>query len=108
MQRSTMPAGFYQLASQEPSIYDVTKDVHGEDLPSPRPGFLDWQRWDDDGLPISHMEAGLPVDGPLNGVTYYYRVASRDILGRRGAWSALAWATPVRSTPPLAPTNSNW
>ena len=104
VQRSTIPAGFYQLASEEPSIYDVTKDVHGEDLPSPRPGFLDWQRWDDDGLPISHMEAGLPVDGPRNGVTYHYRVASRDILGRRGAWSAPVWATPVRSTPPLAPT----
>jgi hypothetical protein len=103
VQRSTLPAGPYHLANDDPVLYDVTQDVHGESLPAPGPGFLDWQRWDDDGLPIPHQVGGVFLDGPANYEAYYYRVASRDVLGRIGLWSAPASATPTRSTPPLAP-----
>ena len=53
----------------------------------PRPGFLDYQYWDVNGAPITHTVSGLQVAGPFNGTTYHYRVASRDNLDRRGAWS---------------------
>jgi hypothetical protein len=103
VQRSTLPAGPYHMANEDPVLYDVTQDVSGEDLPEPLPGFLDWQRWDDDGLAIPHRVGSVFLNGPLNYVTYYYQVASRDVLGRKGPWSATVSATPVRSTPPLAP-----
>ena len=46
---------------------------------------------------------GVDVFGPDNGITYWYRVASRDTLDRAGPWSAAVAATPVRSVPPMAP-----
>lgn len=105
VRRSTLPDGPYDLVNDDPVMYDVTKDLHGNDLAQPCPGFLDWQRWDNDGFPISHEVNGITLNGPENDTPYYYQVASRDILGRRGAWSASVPATLARSTPPMAPTD---
>jgi predicted pyridoxine 5'-phosphate oxidase superfamily flavin-nucleotide-binding protein len=103
VRRSSLPAGPYQIVNEERVLYNVDKDVHGNDLASPLPGFLDWQRWDEDGLPIPCIVAGVAVDGPENYIKYYYQVASCDILGRIGLWSAYRWAQPTRSTPPMSP-----
>lgn len=103
--RAPAPAGPYQRVTAEPALYDVEQDVHGADLAPPRPGHLDWQRFDDDGLPTTHTVDGIAVGGPENDVTHHYRVASLDILGRLGPWSAPVAARPVRSTPPAAPTD---
>jgi hypothetical protein len=107
VQRSISLAGPYQSVTEEPVIYDVNTDVHGIpfDPPASLPGFLDWQRWDDDGLPVTHTVGGVPVKGPKNYVTYHYRVASYDILGRLGPWSDPVSAQPTRSTVPMAPTD---
>jgi hypothetical protein len=103
VQRSTNPGGPFQGVNPEPVRFDVDRDIDGQTISPARPGFLDVQQWDPDGLPTSHLVDGAAVVGPENGTTYYYRVASRDILDRIGAWSAPAAATPVRSTPPMAP-----
>jgi hypothetical protein len=103
VQRSTSPGGPFQGVNPEPVRFDVDRDIDDLPVTPPRPGFLDVQHWDPDGLPTSHVVDGSAVVGPENGTTYYYRVASRDVLDRLGAWSAPAAATPVRSTPPMAP-----
>ena len=48
---------------------------------------------------------GVIVHGPANDNHYYYRVASLNINGLRGFWSAVHAATPFRTLPPRAPVN---
>ena len=109
--RSTNPAGPYRQVNPDPILYDITEDLDGNALPSPKPGLVDFQRWSDDGLPVTHDVVTpdgttITVDGPANGTKYYYKVASLDILGRQGAWSAsTVEATPIDRTPPRAPTD---
>jgi hypothetical protein len=105
LQRSDTFGGTYETVNESPIIYDITKDLQNQDLSSPRPGFVDFQRWDDEGLPVSHAVKGIDIDGPTNGTTYYYHVASCDILDRHGGWSAPLPGTPVDSTPPTVPTD---
>jgi hypothetical protein len=100
------PYGFYQVINEEQIIFDLTEDLDGDPITSPRPGFVDFQRFDDEtGLPTTHEVGGVAISGPENGTTYYYQVASCDILGRVGPWSTEIAATPVDTTPPKAPTD---
>lgn len=102
--RSPYSAAGYEIIHSVPIRLDIAKDLEGNPLPEPYPcGFLDIQRWDSEGLPIDHSEYGSMISGPENGITYYYRVASEDILGRRGEWSEPKLATPRCSIPPMAP-----
>ncbi|MCX8052847.1 MAG: hypothetical protein N3B12_03480, partial [Armatimonadetes bacterium] len=109
--RSTNPAGPYQQVNGESILYDIMADLDGNPLPAPKPGFVDYQRWSDDGQPVPHevvTSSGttVTVDGPVNYTKYYYKVASVDILGRQGPWNATpAAATPVDKTPPRAPSD---
>jgi len=107
--RSTASGGPYQQVNPDPILYDVTEDLDGNALATAKPGLVDFQRWSDDGLPITHEVvtsggATITVDGPANYTKYYYKVASVDILGRQGGWSSTPEAaTPVDKTPPRAP-----
>lgn len=94
---------FPQIISAQAIVFDVTEDLDGNAL-DPRPGFVDYRRWDEDGFPSSHVVDGVTIFGPENGKTYHYQVASCDILGRTGDWSEAQSATPVDLTPPKAPT----
>jgi hypothetical protein len=105
VQRADVPGGPYRDLHQEAILYDITHGLDGQRLATPKPGFLDHQRWSEDGLPISHDVDGTAVDGPRNFFTYYYRVASLDILGRPGGWSAAVSAKPLDTTPPMSPTD---
>ena len=58
---------------------------------------------DADGLPASHLVAGVDVYGPDNGSTYWYQVASVDALNRVGSWSTAVAAAPTQSLAPMAP-----
>jgi hypothetical protein len=60
---------------------DLTKDIDGNDLAAPQPGFLDFRRWDEDGQPTVHTVNGTPVAGPANDITYFYQVASVNVFG---------------------------
>lgn len=103
IQRADNPGGSFSNINDAPIIYDIEKDLNNESLPAAKPGFVDFQRWDDEGLPVSHPVAGVDIDGPSNNDTYYYRVASCDILNRHGAWSSIQDAIPLNTTPPMVP-----
>jgi hypothetical protein len=74
--RAVGQAGAPQVVNDGPLLFDVVSDLDGKPLTgnplngSPlglaRPGFLDFQRWSCDGLPISHTVAGNAVEGPSN------------------------------------------
>jgi hypothetical protein len=103
VQRATAPGGPYAQINPLPVVFDLTADIDGQALPNPQPGFLDAGGWGPDGMPTSRNINAAVIDGPDTGLTYYYRVASRDILGRAGGWSAPVAATPVRLLAPMAP-----
>jgi hypothetical protein len=103
VQRASSPGGPFQQVNPKPVAFDMDADLDGTPLPTPQPGFLDLGAWDANGLPTGHPVESVSVYGPDNGMTYWYRVASRDTLDRTGAWSAAVPATPVRSLRPMAP-----
>jgi hypothetical protein len=103
VQRASSPGGPFQQANPKPVAYDVDDGLDGQPLPIPQPGFLDIGAWDADGLPTSHLVAGVDVYGPDNGSTYWYQVASVDSLNRAGSWSTAVAATPTQSLAPMAP-----
>ena len=107
LQRYDSVSGQYRTINDSPIIYDVDipPELHNRVSGDPRPGFVDYQRWNSEGLPVSHNVNGFDFDGPRNGTTYYYRVASCDILGRHSNWSSPKDEMPVNATPPMAPTD---
>lgn len=102
--RATSAAGPYRQVNASPLVTRVANGVDGNPLGSPSNGFLDIQRWDVNGLPDTHLVAGVAIDGPRDGVTYYYRVSSIDILGQAGPPSATVSAMPVDKTAPVTPS----
>ena len=105
VERSQHPGGPFQRVHASAIQYDINKDLDGVELSPTRPGFLDYRRWDEDGTPKGHDVNVVTIYGPANGTTYYYRVASLNINGMCGAWSAVHTATPVRTLSPRAPVN---
>jgi chitodextrinase len=102
--RATSNAGPYRQINASPLPTRVTNGVDGNPLGSPTNGFLDIERWDANGLPDTHLVAGIAIDGPHDGVTYYYRVSSIDVLGQAGTPAATVSATPIDKTPPATPS----
>lgn len=107
MRRATSPGGPYYVVNDEPIVYDIETDLEGNKIDPPRPGFVDFQRWSDDGAPVSHEVNGVDIHGPENYDTYYYQVASCDILGREGNWSSYESAMPEDKTSPKTPSDFN-
>jgi hypothetical protein len=103
VRRGTSPGGPFQPVNPKPVAYDMDAGLDGQPLTIPRPGFLDLGAWDANGYPTTHPVEGVIVNGPENGITYWYQVASRDTLDRAGDWSPAVAATPVRSLPPMGP-----
>ena len=84
MFRATAAAGPYQRVNEADFLTQVTQDLNGNAIPASN-GFLDIRFWDPSGGPTTHVVQGTAIDGPANGVTYYYRIASLDLLGQAGA-----------------------
>ena len=102
--RATAAPGPYQRVNDAGFLTQITHDLDGNPIPASN-GFLDIQRWDPSGNPTTHLVQGVPIDGPVNGVTYFYRIASLDLLGQSGPMSAnVVSATPADTTPPAAPS----
>jgi fibronectin type 3 domain-containing protein len=102
VQRAIGPGGPFVRINPLPIAYNLTSSLDGSPLPLPQPGLLDTGAWDDKGLPADRTVDANVIDGPDTGVTYYYRVASRDTLDRVGPWSDSVAATPVRQIAPMA------
>ena len=102
--RATAVAGPYQRVNEAGFLTQVTQDLNGNAI-STSNGYLDIRFWDPSGNPTTHVVQGTTVDGPSNGVTYYYRIASLDLLGQPGPMSSPpASAAPADATPPAAPS----
>lgn len=104
IRRSTTPDDLdsWKIINNEPIFYDIEYDLHGNPIDK-TPGFLDFQRWCERGWPTSYEVDGNEIEGPENGVTYCYQVASCDILGRIGDWSKYQSIKPIVLTPPMTP-----
>ena len=103
--RSTNAVGPYFRVNNSAFLTKITQDLLGKPLPASSNGLLDIQRWDATGHPATHDVQGVPVAGPADGVSYFYEVASLDLLDRQGPLSAPAGpVTPLDKTPPAAPS----
>ena len=103
--RATAAPGPYGRVNESAFLTEIKQDINGKPLASSSNGFLDLERWDKTGKPDKHDVGGTPVYGPFNGTTYFYKVASLDLLGQAGPGSAaLVSATPLDKTPPAAPS----
>lgn len=103
--RAERRTGPYLTVNAQPVVLDVETDLEGNKLERPGPGFIDFQWWNEEGLPITHEVEGRSIDGPKNGRSYFYKVVAMDILGRRGAESPVVEVTPQDTTPPSAPSS---
>jgi hypothetical protein len=102
--RATSSAGPFIQVNDSPLVVRITNGVDGTRLGSPSNGFLDIQRWDGSGAPTTHVVAGIAISGPSDGMTYYYRVSSTDVLGQTGPPSATVSAMPEDKTAPATPS----
>ena len=103
VERAISAGGPFARVNPLPIAYDLATGLDGAPLALEQPGFLDIGAWDASGLPIPHQLLGTWISGPDTGMTYWYRVASRDALERQGSWSAPLAAPPVRTVAPMAP-----
>jgi hypothetical protein len=104
VRRATNVIGPYTRVNESTMILQIKQDLNGVNLTTPSNGFLDIARWDSAGQPATHTVVGTPIAGPSNGATYFYRVASVDLLGQTGPLSSPSTpSTPQDRTPPAAP-----
>lgn len=101
VERSTSPIGIFRRVNSSQYSIRVKNHLNGDTLVPNTEGFLDFQHYNANGFPISHLVLGSNISGPTNGVTYYYRIRTLDFFDRPGSPSALSnAATPRDSTPP--------
>lgn len=101
--RATAAGGPFQRVNETALLTQINRDVSGKPIAASN-GFLDIRRWDPSGQPTTHDVQGVAIGGPANGVHYFYRVATVDLLGQAGAMSTTVSATPLDTTPPAAPS----
>jgi hypothetical protein len=84
-------------------VEKCTLDFKGDTIPE-KNCFIDFMRWDEAGDTMKHeVVAPDSIYGPLNGITYYYKVRAYDALGRPGMFSSEVSALPKDETPPAVP-----
>jgi hypothetical protein len=103
--RSTSLTGTFIQVNSSKYTTKITNKLNGDTLvPNPY-GFLDYQRYDSSGMPAKHLVNVDSIKGPSNNVTYYYKVAATDLLGRIGTFSKVVSAKPKDMTPPKVPSD---
>lgn len=101
--RRIYPAGTIKQINDGPVVAVVTHNLDGDSI-SAAYGMIDYRRWDENGVPITHEVQGIPIAGPANGTIYQYQVIARDILDLPGNPSPFSNAvSPTDSTPPGLP-----
>jgi fibronectin type 3 domain-containing protein len=102
--RAPQQSGPYRRVNQTRVTSQATQDLTGQSFSTPRPAFLDYQRFTQAGDTTTHTVNGQQVGGPLNGTQYFYKVAAANLLGTVvSPRSNTVAATPVDSTAPATP-----
>lgn len=103
--RSATAIGPYRKVNDVEFSAEISRDIDSVAVTPAMNGFTDYERWDTTGTPLLRTVPGnpLPFTGPTNGVTYWYTVAHKDILGNTGAQSAAVTGAAVDRTPPATP-----
>jgi fibronectin type 3 domain-containing protein/chitodextrinase len=102
--RARQQSGPYRRVNDTRVTSRSTKDLTGQSFPTPRPAFLDYQRFTEAGDTTTHTVNGQKIDGPFNGTQYFYKVAAANLLGAVvSPRSNAVPATPVDSTAPSTP-----
>ena len=103
--RSTNPIGPFSKVSDVDFSADVTRDIDSAAVSPAAHGFTDYERWDTVGNPLPRTVPGnaIAFTGPTNGVTYWYKVAQKDMLGNVGPQSVAVSGAAVDRTPPATP-----
>ncbi len=105
LERSSTFAGLYVRVNESRYTLDIKKKLNGDTVVPNARGMIDYQRYDTlTGKDSIHMVFGSSIDGPKNGITYYYKVKAIDLFDRPGTASAITGPhTPVDSTAPSVP-----
>ena len=103
--RGITPFGPFMKVNDVEFSSDLTLDLDSVAVSPVANGFTDYERWDSLGNPAPRKVPGNPVafTGPANGVTYWYRVQLKDILGNPGLLSASVPGKALDRTPPATP-----
>ncbi len=103
--RRISPAGTVQKVNEGPVMTVITNNLEGDYITAAY-GFIDYRRWDENGVPITHEVDGIPIAGPANGTAYQYQIVAIDIMDLPGNFSGFSTAaTPIDTTPPGLPGN---
>lgn len=106
VERATNAGGPYTRVNPSPYTSTFTRRLNGDTLVPNALGYVDFQHYDATGHPVTHIVAGVNVNGPSDNTAYFYRIKALDFFLRPGTASGPAAAvTPRDTTPPVAPGN---
>lgn len=105
VERSVAMAGPYTRVNESHFAAEVRNHLNGDTLVPSATGMVDYKRYTAVlGKDSTHLVNGIPVGGPKNNSSYYYRIKTLDLFMRPGSASAVAGpVTPRDSTNPSVP-----
>jgi hypothetical protein len=105
VERGPAAIGPFTRINQSVFSAEVKNHLNGDTLIPPSVGMVDFKRYTVvNGKDSFHLVNGIPVDGPKNNSSYFYRVKTIDLFQRPGTASAVFGpATPRDSTAPSTP-----
>jgi hypothetical protein len=105
VERATTAAGPYQRVNESHFSAKLTRHMNGDTLIPSANGFIDFKRYTVIlGKDSTHLVNSIPIGGPKNNTSYYYRVRTLDLFMRPGTASAVFGPViPRDSTDPSVP-----
>ncbi len=101
--RKYVPHGTPEKINDAPVMAVINQNLEGDSI-SATMGIVDYHRWDETGMPLTHEVEGSPVAGPVNGMHYKYQVVALDGLEQPGTASGFsATVIPEDTTAPGLP-----
>ena len=107
IERGLAAVGPFTRVNESVLTTEVKNHLNGDTLIPATAGLFDFKRytlWHGEGKDSTHLVMGIPVDGPKNNVSYYYRLKTVDIFKRPGSPSTVVGPViPRDSTAPSTP-----
>ncbi|MBI5856142.1 MAG: hypothetical protein HZB42_00725 [Sphingobacteriales bacterium] len=102
VERGPALIGPFTRVNESYLVTEIKNHLNGDTLIPSAPGIIDFKRYTViNGKDSTHLVNGIPVDGPKNNSSYFYRVKSIDLFKRPGSASAVFGpAIPRDSTAP--------